>query len=181
MIVISIAHALNHPGAQNERLGLSEYTFSLVLSSIVVNMLNMKNVCKAVLVDCSNIESYNEILRTKIARVNSYNPKLALELHFNSSVHPAAAGYETLYLSSTGKKYAELIQARLGEMKDLKRDRGTKKRDNLMFLKATTCPALILEPLFLSNPAEGILLKNEKFISDLANKIFLGCKDIIES
>jgi len=181
LIVISVAHALEHPGAQNERLGLSEYTYSLVISSMVANLLNMKNVCKAVLVDCSHIESYNEILRTKVARVNSYNPKLGLEIHFNSSVHQAANGYETLYLSSTGEKYAKLMQNRLGEMKELKKDRGIKKRDNLMFLKSTTCPALILEPLFMSNPAEGILLKNDKFVNDLANKIYLGCKDIIES
>ena len=47
-------------------------------------------------------------------------------------------------------------------------------------MKSTICPALIIEPLFLSNVSEGILLKDNKFIKDLSEKIFLGIKDIIE-
>jgi N-acetylmuramoyl-L-alanine amidase len=181
MVVIPIAHSYRSPGVKNEQMVLDEYQFSTVLTTRVVNMLNSKNVCKALILDYSYMTSYNETLRSKIQEVNSMNPKLALEIHLNGSYSPQARGFETLHVSNKGKQYAELVHQRLADFLTESIDRGIKKRTNLMFLNATTCPALILEPLFLSNSSEAIRLTDEKFINGLSEAIYLGIKDVIES
>ena len=152
----------------------------MILTALVVNMLNMKNVCKALIFDFSYLDSYREIMRRKVQEVNSNNPKLAIEIHLNASRNKTAKGYETLYISEKGRRFGQMIHTHIGEAVSGP-DRGLKKRPDLFFLKATTCPALILEPLFISNQSEAIQIKEGKFIDTLAEKIFQGVKQVIES
>lgn len=87
--------------------------------------------------------------RYKIVRYNN-NYDLNLELHLNAA-GASAKGTEALYVSETGKKYADAICKKLSEIWT---NRGSKKRTDLYFLNTTKATAVLIELFFCTNPAE---------------------------
>lgn len=85
----------------------------------------------------------------KIARYNK-GYDLNLELHLNAA-GATARGTEVLYVSSSGKKYADAICKNLS---GLFANRGSKKRTDLYFLNQTKATAVLLELFFCTNKAE---------------------------
>lgn len=122
----------------------------------------------------------NDLLSRKIKTINSIYPvpRLALEIHFNSSPN-GGAGSETLYTpgSSGSKLIAEKIQLILSKYS--KPDRGIKegwyKQDfdrkiPDAFLGQTKPVAVILEPFFVQQVAQ---LKDEQLMKMI-------CKDLAD-
>ena len=74
----------------------------------------------------------------------------AIEIHFNSALNPKAKGTEVLYYSTknagVATRMSRAIASSLGT-----RDRGSKNRNNLGWLRKTDPPALIVEVLFINN------------------------------
>jgi len=133
------------------------------------------------------VEIFNGTLEKKVEGINKYHPHLALEVHFNSHADSDAHGCEVLH-SGTAKSIdiAERIQRRLVEI--LKReDRGTKvgyyegntEKGMLYYLKKTKCPAIIIEPLFLSNLNDAGLLFSLQGHIKIESAIRLGINDYI--
>lgn len=85
----------------------------------------------------------------KMARYNQ-GYDLNLELHLNAA-GAAARGTEALYVSNSGKRYADAICKKISE---LFTNRGPKKRTNLYFLNQTKATAVLLELFFCTNKAE---------------------------
>lgn len=118
-------------------------------------------------------------LSAKVEEVNAWRPDIALELHFNA-VAPSdggeARGAETLYFpgSEKGKALAERIQRALVSVCNL-RDRGVKPREDLYFLAKTACPAVIVEPLFISSRKDTRILLARR--DDIVMAIFIGIQD----
>lgn len=81
-----------------------------------------------------------------------------VSLHFNSATDQTAQGVEVLYYpgSGPGRALAQAIQERLVKALGL-RDRGIKSRPDLHVLRETTCPAVLVETAFLSQPEEEAL------------------------
>lgn len=79
------------------------------------------------------------------------NYDLVAELHLNASTLHNARGCEVLYLSETGKKFAQKIQEQLATVF---KDRGIQKRDNLYMLTQTAAPAVIIESFFCDSSAD---------------------------
>jgi len=102
---------------------------------------------------------------------NNRKYDLAVELHANGFRDPTANGCETLYYptSKKGKVAAETIQAKLVTSFPVA-NRGTKEgyyqgdpsKGVLSWLKDTNCPAVILEPGFLSNTTDRMLLLDKQ-------------------
>lgn len=110
-------------------------------------------------------------LQEKVRFINTHNPIMALEIHFNASTNLKAKGFETLYYpgSEKGKGLATALNEALGMcfahnrgIKEgwYRQDRpGVKDYDGdidgdesiLYFLKKTKCPAVIIEPEFIHN------------------------------
>ena len=104
-------------------------------------------------------------LSEKVAWINDrcsrHSVSLAMELHFNSDTSKRQKGSETLYCpgSLRGEMMAHIVQGALASI--FPPNRGAKEgwyqgsvegdRKELYFLKATACPALILEPEFIYN------------------------------
>lgn len=111
-------------------------------------------------------------LSGKVKWINSQNsPALAVEIHFNSDPKHKGRGSETLYCpgSEKGRLVASAVQNAIAPL--LKPNRGIKEGWYRMdrpghedypgdiegdekpdyFLKATKCPALIIEPEFIHN------------------------------
>lgn len=148
MILVSAGH---RPGAQGASyMGFSEWPEAMVWASKIVEMLPRESL----LVPTGH-------LRDKVKFINEHSPSVAIEIHFNSAVSRAGEnvgeGSETLYFpgSKTGRRLAETVQKHLSPI--FKPDRGAKEGWYQMnpangpdfFLKATACPAVIIEPEFI--------------------------------
>lgn len=143
---------------------------------------------------CSRLESTLESLSAKPLRVyapresrsvgeraaaaNNSNAQIFISLHLNGSKNKEACGTETLYFKSgniyseSGRKLAEIMQTEL--VKILRRpDRGIKGR-NLPILKKTVMPAVLIEPLFITNREEEELLRSEEWRQRIAMAVLRG-------
>lgn len=183
IIVLSNAHQRTNPGAVNQKINLSEYVYSVEINRRIHNLFVTNDDIEedVYIIDSSWSTSYKESLREKVRIINGIRPKLCIENHLNAHSNPAAQGCETLYMKDSipGAKIAQILQSRLCAIKEIKVDRGTKERTDVMFLRATTSPAVITEPLFLSH-SSSILLLNEKFLDQISNAIYLGICDYLE-
>jgi len=100
---------------------------------------------------------------------------LFVSIHNNSAFSSEAEGTETLYFpdSQEGQALARLIQNEL--VSNLKRtDRGIKPRGDLVVLKYTNMPAVLVECAFLSNPVERKLLQEKEFRALTVKAIYQG-------
>ncbi|MCK5787944.1 MAG: N-acetylmuramoyl-L-alanine amidase [Chlamydiia bacterium] len=130
-------------------------------------------------------------LTSKVEFINNLNADLALEIHFNGSSNPNVSGVETLYCpnSKKGKVLAQIVHEKYAPTMRCK-DRGIKEGWYKMdrpgvedypgdidgdeiadyFLRKTNCPAIILEPDFISQ-YDNINLKQELACSEIVKGI----------
>jgi len=155
-IALSVAHNPAKPGACSSA-GTCEYELSMGWTgACAMRLVQLEH-------DPEIITTYS--LKEKVTTVNSLSAACALEIHFNSNVD--ADGAETLYCpgSKAGKSLAEVVQIAMTDKLFVK-NRGVKEGWYRMepphvnpnakpdyFLKYTNCPAIIVEPEFMSNVA----------------------------
>lgn len=101
--------------------------------------------------------------RAKIA--NKAKADVFLSIHANAG-EPSAKGSETLYTKDMDKPFATIIHKYLMSVTGLT-DRKCRYK-NLSVCRNTQMPAALIEPGFLTNPAEEELLFNEEFQNKLA-------------
>lgn len=161
VIALSYAHYPEAHGASFN--GFSEHYESIAWTMMIKNVL-IAHGYKVVIAPVGR-------LGNKVVWINTHKPEVAVEVHFNGCVNPNVNGCETLYYpkSKNGKKLANIIQKSLQpEMGNT--DRGIKEGWYLMdvpeqvdwvgdvegdekvdyFLRKTCCPAVIVEPDFIS-------------------------------
>jgi len=92
-------------------------------------------------------------------RVNQTGADVAIELHFNAAAAEEARGTKMLHWpgSDGGKRLAQILQRTTLDQLGLP-DRGTEGRSDLGFLRHTEMDAVIVEPAFGSNQADGFKL-----------------------
>ena len=106
-------------------------------------------------------------------RANALAADLFISLHLNAHREASASGASTFYFggSSGGAALAERIQERLV---GLGLDDCRAHARSYALLKETRMPAVIVEPLFITNPTEAKLLDDEDFIDAIATSIAIG-------
>ena len=119
-------------------------------------------------------KSKNEEKPYKLDIEKNGNYDLVLELHLNSSDNKSANGTEVLYVSGTGKKYAEAIEKQLATVF---RSRGAKHRDDLYILNQTNAPAVVLETFFCTSKDDYKKAKGEKKRTKLAKLVAKGIEN----
>lgn len=166
-LVINIGHGGKDPGAVNKELGVTENQFNRQLG-VTIKQLWPYYV--------RLIEQDDAGLNQLVRDINTMEPDLVVSLHCNAAEAKTATGTETLYwpTSVKGKRLAECVQARMVKALGLA-DRGVKPRDNLAILRGTKCPAIIVEPFFISNGADY----KKVDIDALAKAILLGVSDYV--
>lgn len=108
--------------------------------------------------------------RSKMA--NRYRNAVFISIHFNSSWKTSALGIETYYRSSSGQKFASLIQKEL--IKNVGAvDRGVKTA-NFSVLRHTRHPAILVEGGFVSNNTERSAMLDPRFRQTVAESIARG-------
>ena len=115
-------------------------------------------------------------MKNRVALMDESNAALAVSIHQNSysdsSIHGAQVFYYTT--STSSKSLAETLQGILVSDLDPDNHRQAKANDSYYLLKKTSCPIVIVECGFLSNPNEAALLKSESYQDQLAWVLHLG-------
>lgn len=110
---------------------------------------------------------------TRAERANSVDADLFLSIHLNSHDEPTAEGSSTYYFgtSRAGAAVAEAIQDELVNLG--LRDCRSHAR-SYPILRETRMPAVLVEPVFISNPDESKKLGEPEFLSSIADAIAAG-------
>jgi len=107
-------------------------------------------------------------------------PDLLISIHMNSASDPIrAGGTSTLYRYIGFRPLSSFINKRMLEL-GLK-EYGNIGSFNFMLNSPIEYPNALVETLFLSNPAEEMLILDDTFRQDVAKKIVLGIKDFLSN
>jgi len=105
-------------------------------------------------------------------------PDLLVSIHLNSSSDPInVSGTSTHYRYIGNKNLSMAINKRMQELGLLQY--GVVGSFNFMLNSPTEYPNVLVETLFISNPAEEALILDEGFQQQIADKILLGILDFI--
>jgi N-acetylmuramoyl-L-alanine amidase len=112
-------------------------------------------------------------LSRKIAELNRHKVEVAVEIHYNSVASPNLSGLEAVYHpgSTRGKALAEHLAHKLASLEFLHLHRivdTNRLGRRLAFTREVAAPAVIIEPLWISNPQE------RKVVEDPANVRIIG-------
>ena len=157
-ILICAGHTLKGKGTGATGY-INESEENRSLSNIVVKYLKLAGHT----VDYYEINEANDYLQKQVAKANSKDYDLVVQIHFNANkTTDKEMGTETLYLSESGKVWAEKINAKLSTVF---KNRGVKKRTDLYWLKCKPI-AVLIETCFVDSKAD-----TDKY---LANKNKVG-------
>jgi N-acetylmuramoyl-L-alanine amidase len=159
--IIDGGHGKKDPGG-NGYTGKLEKDFNLAVA-LKINEILKKNPEIDVILTRSTDVFVELVDRAKIA--NKAKADVFLSIHANAG-EPSAKGSETLYTKDMDKPFATIIHKYLMSVTGLT-DRKCRYQ-NLSVCRNTTMPACLIEPGFLTNPAEEELLFNEEFQNKLA-------------
>ncbi|MMZ49665.1 Sporulation-specific N-acetylmuramoyl-L-alanine amidase [compost metagenome] len=180
IVEIDPGHGLPDPGACGN--GLQEHERALVLGRMVGKVLTRHGVTvfftrtnEKSLSTATNLkQNKNQDLAKRVALSREHGAHFFLSLHMNSSGNPQSNGYETLCYSMNGQIDALHQPIKAFLQKKGIRDRGIKTRGDLAVLKGPKCKAALLECLFISNPKEAALMKDQAFLLEFAEAIAQG-------
>lgn len=117
-------------------------------------------------------------LRAKAA--NTENVDFLISFHLNGSKNPEIGGTSTYFYPSSdkGKSLAESVQRSLVIALG-RRDAGVHPQ-NFAILRLTKMPAILVEPVYITNLEEEWLIKDEGFRQRIAVAVLDGLKNYLE-
>lgn len=122
-------------------------------------------------------------MKNRIALMEECNADLTVSIHQNSYSDSAIHGAQVFYYttSADSKALAETLQELLIRDLDPANHRQAKANDTYYLLKKTSCPTVIVECGFLSNPEEAAKLKSDSYQEELAWVLHLGILQYLNS
>ena len=122
-------------------------------------------------------------MKNRIALMEECNADLTVSIHQNSYSDSAIHGAQVFYYttSADSKALAEALQELLIRDLDPANHRQAKANDTYYLLKKTSCPTVIVECGFLSNPEEAAKLKSDSYQEELAWVLHLGILQYLNS
>ena len=166
------------PGAVAD--GVTEAEVNLVLAHLVA--AGVEAACggvKAVLTRTGDIDTDDIAFRAAMA--SDCGAAAFLSIHCNAHTSPEAMGVETWHFpgSPAGAVLALAVHRRLVELRYTK-DRGIKQSAALYVLRATACPAALVECGFLTSPADLAVLRRPAWQAKIAAAITAGILDYLQ-
>ena len=176
VVVIDAGHGGDDPGA----VGLSgrlEKDFNLDIAVKIKERLLQFN---GVRVFLTRDGDYFVDLYERARLANELKATLFVSVHANASgTNPDASGIETLYCPSiaaadpgafSSRQFAEITQRRLtASLRNA--DRGIVERPNLVVLRRTDMPAVLVETAFLTNAGDLLNLSRSAYRKNIANAV----------
>lgn len=118
---------------------------------------------------------------------NRINADLFISIHGNSHVNSSIAGLQVLYCPATQSSVKEVDQYPFAKaMMDAllagtgAADKGIVQRPNLVVLRETKMPAVLIETGFLSNPDEEKLLFTDEYQNKIVDSIIKGIENYLQ-
>lgn len=201
LIVIDPGHGGNDPGTENRVLKLQEKTFTLDLAQRLRRDLEQRGYRVALTrtTDTRLKSTQNADLRQRALKANQLGADLFVSLHFNALPNnPKVRGVETYTLTPAGQRSTAAHRRTAGDRTvhpgnrhdhwnavlgaALHRslltrleapDRGL-KRARFAVLRPLTCPAVLVEAGFLSNPDEARKISTPAYRQRIAEAIGEG-------
>lgn len=180
-IVIDMGHGFPpDPGAVSPK-GLKE---SEVCEDLGLRFGNLVELLGAQVYYTRSCGEYVD-LRERVDFANSVQAQLFISFHLNGSCRGETKGTSVYYFASgrrysrTGRRLAEAIQNELVSSLESKDNRV--KGKNFAVLRGTKMTAVLVEPLFITNPEEEKMLQDEACRQRVAVAIFDGVKNYLKS
>ena len=182
-IVLDAGHGGEDGGAQGN--GLSEKDLNLDITLRVATLLREQGV-NVVLTRDTDILLYDtesdykgkkkaQDLRKRLEITNSCENPVLVSIHMNYFAETKYSGLQVWYSKNdaNSKTLANLIQSNVKNTLQPNNNRATKEATSSIFLlHNATCPAVLIECGFLSNPDEAHALGDADYRQKLANIIF---------
>ena len=182
-IVLDAGHGGEDGGAQGN--GLSEKDLNLDITLRVATLLREQGV-NVVLTRDTDILLYDtesdykgkkkaQDLRKRLEITNSCENPVLVSIHMNYFAETKYSGLQVWYSKNdaNSKTLANLIQSNVKNTLQPNNNRATKEATSSIFLlHNATCPAVLIECGFLSNPDEAHALGDADYRQKLANSIF---------
>lgn len=108
-------------------------------------------------------------LTARCATANAQSNALFLSIHFNAAPRTTATGVETYYYSGRSASLAAAVHRRVVRLMGTP-DRGIRQR-GFYVIRHTNCPAVLVEPGFLTNSGEVARLSSSSFQDALAGAL----------
>lgn len=191
-IVLDPGHGGRDTGAMNASKSLIEKELTLKIS----RLLQANLAAKGWLVHLTRESDLTLDIEPRISRVQEFKPDFFISLHVNSAQAKEAVGIETFYTTPQGlpsnltRNYEdpaevtfpanqfddESFQLAWSVQRHLliatgAPDRGVKKARFMGVLRNQSCPAILVETGFLSNPDECQKLASDEYLLQLASGI----------
>lgn len=167
IIVIDPGHGGRDPGSISDS-GFLEKEFTLDTSLKLSQLLSEAGATVLMTRDDDSTTYLKEIVKF----TNRNRAHLFISVHYNAMYKGHIAGTETYYFNRNSKRLAQIIHGRL--LKDLKLSDRRLRRIPFYVLAYTKMPAVLVEPLYLTNHREEALILDEKFRQKIAKSLFDG-------
>lgn len=176
-VVLDAGHGGSEPGASGSVLREKDVNLKITLK--VGELLKQKGIPVAY----TRTGDQYVGLENRSALANNLNAGLFVSIHNNASSNISVSGTETYFYApasnpnlyaqrSERQRLAASIQTAL--VNQIQRKNLGVKEANFSVLRNTNMPSALVEVVFISNPAEEELLKNDGFINNVANGIANG-------
>lgn len=119
-------------------------------------------------------------MKNRVQLIEDAKPALAVSIHQNS-YSAGTKGAQVFYhtKSEQGKKLANIMQNTIKELLQPDNNRVEKPNDSYYMLRKVSCPLVIVECGFLSNPDEEALLNDESYQQKMAKAICQGIENFL--
>lgn len=178
IVVIDAGHGGEDGGAISVT-GVRESTLNLEISQRLNDLLHFLGI-QTKMIRTEDISVYTEgetiaqkkvsDIHNRVAMVEQTPNALLVSIHQNQFSESQYRGAQVFYASGS-QALAELLQRELAAQVDPKNHRECKQAQGIYLLEHISCPAVLIECGFLSNPAEEALLRDEAYQKKLASVI----------
>lgn len=186
LIVLDPGHGGTEPGTLGQIDGevvIQEKELNLKISNKVLKILKEKGYN---VIATRTTDKYVG-LTTRADIANSANADLFVSIHNNSFENPSAKGTLTMYAyddpktdqNISGKTIASIMQKELVKGTE-GYDRGLLKNPQIVVIRKTEMPAILVECLFMSNPEDMAELLKESRLDQIAEHIAKGIENIVD-
>lgn len=187
IVVIDAGHGGNDPGNLHQAKGLKDekdlnLAMSLKLGGYIEQFLGHK-----IEVVYSRKTDVFVPLEDRVKNANNIKAAYFISIHCNASENKAVVGTETHIhnlASSMSLKLAHEVQKQFKERAG-RYSRGVKVKNdrlyNLLVLKESNMPAILVETGFMTNETEEVYLNSEKGQDIIASAVFRAFRDFVKT
>lgn len=170
VIVIDPGHGGADPGAKGYD-GTYEKDLTLKTSKYIAGYLTSKG-ARVFLTRTTDVKKE---LCDIVAFANRINADIYIAVHFNSIEKGKISGTETYYYTPQSFRLASLLHKRMLLL--LRRQDEGVKRAKFYTISKANMPAVLVEPIYISDMQESILARSKTLQKEIAKAVVLGVED----